>query len=101
MHPPASCINTRDSFPDPLSSYRRLAPFASIQGIAFLLTTGNAIMICHCLLWKEHALAKRYPRVIDAHMHWYPQEFVDLMIRKGPANGAVMGEDDKGNPVVV
>ena len=44
---------------------------------------------------------RRYPRVIDAHMHWYPQEFVDLMIRKGPANGAVMGEDENGNPVVV
>jgi len=42
-----------------------------------------------------------YGRVIDAHMHWYPQVFVDLMIRKGPAHGAVMSEDDKGNPVVV
>lgn len=41
------------------------------------------------------------PRVIDAHVHWYPQAFVDLMRRKGPANGAVMGEDVKGNPVVV
>lgn len=44
--------------------------------------------------------ARRYPRVIDAHMHWYPQEFVDLMIKQGPANGAVMGEDSNGNPVV-
>ena len=41
-----------------------------------------------------------YRRVIDAHVHWYPREFVDLMIRKGPANGAVMSEDAKGNPVV-
>ena len=38
----------------------------------------------------------RYPRVIDAHMHWYPQAFVDLMIKKGPTNGAVMGEDEIG-----
>ena len=44
---------------------------------------------------------RRYSRVIDAHMHWYPQEFVDLMIKKGPANGATMGEDAKGNPVVL
>ena len=44
---------------------------------------------------------RRYPRVIDAHMHWYPQAFVDLMIKKGPAHGAVMGEDAKGNPVVL
>jgi aminocarboxymuconate-semialdehyde decarboxylase len=44
----------------------------------------------------------RYTKpVIDAHMHWYPQAFVDLMIKKGPAHGAVMGEDDKGNPVVI
>ncbi|MDC0191379.1 amidohydrolase [Rhodospirillales bacterium] len=42
-----------------------------------------------------------YRRVIDAHMHWYPQAFVDLMIKKGPAHGAVMSEDEKGNPLVV
>jgi hypothetical protein len=34
------------------------------------------------------AAGRRYKRVIDAHMHWYPQAFVDLMIRKGPAHGA-------------
>src|SRR5690242_5528421 len=34
-------------------------------------------------------------------MHWYPQAFVDLMIRKGPAHGAVMDEDKNGNPVVL
>lgn len=44
---------------------------------------------------------RRYPRVIDAHMHWYPQEFVDLMIKKGPRYGAQMGEDKNGNPVVL
>ena len=49
----------------------------------------------------REAGARPYRRVIDAHMHWYPQEFVDLMVRKGPAHGAVMGEDAKGNPVVV
>ena len=44
--------------------------------------------------------AHPYGRVIDAHMHWYPQVFVDLMSKKGPAHGVVMGEDAKGNPVV-
>ena len=44
---------------------------------------------------------RRYRRVIDAHVHWYPREFVELMIKRGPANGAVMGEDANGNPVVV
>ncbi|MCC7083207.1 MAG: amidohydrolase [Burkholderiales bacterium] len=47
------------------------------------------------------AAPRPYRRVIDAHVHWYPQAFVDLMVRKGPSHGAVMGEDAKGNPVVV
>lgn len=42
-----------------------------------------------------------YGRVIDAHMHWYPQAFVDLMVKHGPRHGAVMAEDKNGNPVVV
>jgi aminocarboxymuconate-semialdehyde decarboxylase len=45
------------------------------------------------------ASSRRYDRVIDVHMHWYPQAFVDLMIEEGPAHGAVMAEDEKG-PVV-
>lgn len=40
-------------------------------------------------------------RVIDAHVHWYPQAFVDLMVREGPRHGAVLDEDAKGNPVVI
>ena len=46
------------------------------------------------------ASSRRYSRVIDAHMHWYPEAFVDLMIKKGPTYGAVMSEDEKG-PIVV
>lgn len=45
--------------------------------------------------------ARAYSRVIDAHMHWYPQAFVDLMVKQGPRHGAVIDEDAKGNPVVV
>ena len=40
-------------------------------------------------------------RIIDAHAHWYPREFVELMDKEGPANGAKMGKDAAGNPVVV
>ncbi len=43
---------------------------------------------------------KPYGRVIDAHIHWYPREFVTLMEKEGPAHGAVMGKDDNG-PVVM
>ena len=40
-------------------------------------------------------------RVIDAHAHWYPREFVELMDKEGPANGAKMGKDAEGNSVVL
>jgi aminocarboxymuconate-semialdehyde decarboxylase len=40
-------------------------------------------------------------RIIDAHAHWYPREFVELMEKEGPANGAKMGKDAAGNPVVL
>jgi aminocarboxymuconate-semialdehyde decarboxylase len=46
------------------------------------------------------AATRRYPRVIDAHMHWYPHAFVDLMRKDGPKHGAVLSEDNNGNPVV-
>jgi len=40
-------------------------------------------------------------RIIDAHAHWYPREFVTLMEKDGPANGAKMGRDKDDNPVVL
>lgn len=43
---------------------------------------------------------RRYARVIDAHAHWYPREFVSLMEKEGPANGAKMGRNAAGDPVV-
>jgi aminocarboxymuconate-semialdehyde decarboxylase len=39
-------------------------------------------------------------RIIDAHAHWYPREFVTLMEQEGPANGARIGKDASGNSVV-
>ena len=36
--------------------------------------------------------------IIDAHYHWYPQEFVDLMVKEGPDNGAVIsGPNEEGS----
>ena len=49
---------------------------------------------------KTSPAGRRYKRVIDAHAHWYPQEFVSLMEKEGPANGAKMGRDAHGNPQV-
>lgn len=36
--------------------------------------------------------------VIDAHVHWYPPKFVDLMVQEGGANGAqIGGPNDHGD----
>ena len=36
--------------------------------------------------------------IIDAHYHWYPQEFVDLMVEEGGANGAtILGPNEEGS----
>jgi aminocarboxymuconate-semialdehyde decarboxylase len=38
-------------------------------------------------------------KVIDTHVHWYPQEFIALLGRKATANGGRMERDDKGVPM--
>jgi len=34
--------------------------------------------------------------VIDTHTHFFPQEWIDLLVREGPAHGATLGTNDKG-----
>lgn len=34
--------------------------------------------------------------VIDTHSHWFPQEWVDVMEKKGAANGAKIGKNARG-----
>jgi len=35
-------------------------------------------------------------KIIDAHAHWFPQPWIDLLLKEGEANGATMGRDGKG-----
>ena len=35
-------------------------------------------------------------RVIDAHTHWYPAQWVDLVQNEGEAAGARIGRNDRG-----
>ena len=36
--------------------------------------------------------------IIDAHYHWYPQAFVDLMVEEGPDHGVtITGPDEEGS----
>ncbi len=35
--------------------------------------------------------------VIDTHAHWFPTEWVELLLKDGPANGAETGRNAQGN----
>jgi len=35
-------------------------------------------------------------RVVDAHTHWYPAEWVELVKAEGPAHGARIGSNERG-----
>jgi aminocarboxymuconate-semialdehyde decarboxylase len=68
---------------------------------AFIGAAAGGMMLAGCaggIAPSTGALRKQ--RTIDAHAHWYPREFVTLMEQEGPANGARMGRDAAGNPVV-
>ena len=34
--------------------------------------------------------------VIDTHAHWFPPEWVQLLEKEGPANGAKIGRNERG-----
>ena len=67
---------------------------------ALAATSGAALAGCAGTGTKPGGGNYTNVRVIDAHYHWYPREFVTLMEKEGPANGAKMGRDAAGNPVV-
>ena len=38
--------------------------------------------------------------VVDAHAHWFPQPWIDLLLKEGEANGATMGKNEKGHVTI-
>ena len=64
-------------------------------------TAASGAMVAGCAGTATPPAGRRYAKVIDAHTHWYPQEFVDLLVKEGEANGAKMGRDPDGHPMVV
>jgi len=38
--------------------------------------------------------------IIDAHAHWFPQPWIDLLLTEGEANGATMGKNEKGHVTI-
>jgi aminocarboxymuconate-semialdehyde decarboxylase len=37
---------------------------------------------------------------IDLHAHWFPQPWIDLLLKEAEANGARMGRNEKGHPMI-
>ena len=48
------------------------------------------------LLGRANAAAQMRRRVIDAHTHWYPAEWVELVQKEGEAAGARLGRTERG-----
>jgi aminocarboxymuconate-semialdehyde decarboxylase len=62
------------------------------------LAAGGSAVLTGCA--GSVPAGRRYAKVIDAHAHWYPREFVTLMEKEGAANGAKMGKTAQGYAVV-
>jgi hypothetical protein len=48
------------------------------------------------LLGRFNAAAQAGRRVVDAHTHWYPAEWVELVQNEGEAAGARLGRNASG-----
>src|SRR5262249_19127292 len=81
-------------------SFGRKVMTARREFLAACAALGGAAL-AGCAGTETQKSGRRYARVIDAHAHLYPREFVTLMEKEGPANGAKMGTDKAGNPVVL
>jgi aminocarboxymuconate-semialdehyde decarboxylase len=38
--------------------------------------------------------------VTDLHAHWFPQPWIDVLLKEAHANGAKMGKSEKGHPMI-
>jgi aminocarboxymuconate-semialdehyde decarboxylase len=61
---------------------------------AFLISAAAATS--SLVIGRSSAAAETRTRVIDAHTHWYPPEWVELVQREGEAAGARLGRNDRG-----
>ena len=70
---------------------------------AFLgaLTAAAGAALGGCAASSTQSPGRPGYKIIDAHAHWYPREFVTLLETEGAANGARIGKDAAGNTVVL
>jgi len=65
--------------------------------LAALAATGGAVLAGCAGSPAAPGEAGGKRRVIDAHAHWYPQEFVDLVQQEGSAHGGKVGRNASGS----
>ena len=61
------------------------------------LLAGTAASVLAAPVAARSAAAQQTPRVrvIDIHAHWYPPQWIDLLVKQGEANGAKMGRNPR------
>ena len=58
------------------------------QFLSGAAAAGAATMMRPAAIFGGQARARRFSKpVYDAHFHWYPPEFGELIVKEGPANG--------------
>src|SRR5712671_1989368 len=72
-------------------------PFARRQLLAGALAAGGAAF-ARRVAGESQAPGRSRAVVIDTHAHYYPADWVDLVQREGPANGAKIGKNARGEP---
>ena len=66
----------------------------------FLAAATASALMAGCAGITTPPPGRRYAKVIDAHAHWYPREFVTLLEKEGPAFGAKFGRNARGDTVL-
>ncbi len=70
-------------------------PFSRRELLAGALAAGGAA-IARRAFGETPPPAKPHALVIDTHAHYYPADWVALVQKEGPANGAKIGKNDRG-----
>jgi aminocarboxymuconate-semialdehyde decarboxylase len=66
---------------------------AFLAGVA---TAGGAALLRPPVVGAQRGTRRYHKPVIDAHVHWYPREFADLLEKEGAANGATVTRNEQG-----
>src|SRR3972149_3733021 len=55
--------------------------------LAGLAAVGGTTLLGSAGAWAQQRTRRYSAPVIDAHLHWYPPEFVELIEKEGASNG--------------